>query len=87
MFDQGYSHCPECKKWVFADNMNYFDGIRVCDWCLNQEQGQSPHDKFVYDPHFGKVQCIICDSYETDYIAGTQPIKYKCRECGEEFVL
>lgn len=81
-----YGYCTECKKWVPSDSMNYFDGLRVCDWCLNQEQEQPPHDKFVYDPHYGKVQCIMCDSYETDYIEGTKPRKYKCRECGEEFV-
>lgn len=82
-----YGYCPECKKWVPSDSMNYFDGIRVCNWCLNQEQGKPPHDKFVYDPHYGKTQCIMCDSYETDYIPGTNPRKYKCRECGEEFIL
>ena len=84
MADIGYSHCPECKKWIPADHMNYFDGIRVCDWCLNQEP--SP-DKYVYDPHFGKVQCIMCDSWDTYYLSGTKIKKYKCRECGEEFVL
>ena len=75
------SHCPECKKWVPAESMNYFDGLRVCDWCLNQE---ATPDKFVYDPYFGKVQCIMCDSYDTHNLKGT---KYKCRECGEEFIL
>ena len=80
-------HCPECRKWVPAENMNYFDGLRVCNWCLNQEQNEPPHDKFVYDPYFGKVQCIICDSYETQEIVGTKPLKYKCRECEEEFIL
>lgn len=82
-----YNHCQECKKWVPSDRMNYFDGMRICDWCLNQEQEQPPHDKFVYAPNFGKVQCIMCDSYDTDYIAGTLPRKYKCRECEEEFIL
>ena len=85
--DFSYSHCPECKKWVAADSMHYFDGIRVCNWCMNQEQETPPHDKFVYDPNYGKVQCIMCDSYETYYIEGTNPRKYKCRECEEEFIL
>lgn len=83
----GYCHCPECKKWVPTNSMNYFDGHRVCNWCLNQEQEQPPHDKFVHDPYHGKVQCIMCDSYETYYIEGTKIRKYKCRECGEEFIL
>ena len=77
-------HCPECKKWVPADRMNYFDGLRVCDWCLNQEQEVAPHDTFVHDPHFGQVQCIMCDSYETHEFSKN---KFKCRECGEEFIL
>jgi hypothetical protein len=81
-----YAHCPECKKWVPSDTMNYFDGLRVCNWCLNQEQEKPPHDKFVYDPNYGKARCIICDSYDTEYIEGTHPYKYKCRECGEEFI-
>ena len=83
----GYCHCPECKKWVTSESMNYFDGIRVCNWCMNQEQESPPHDKFVYDPCFGKVQCIMCDSYDTKYIPETKPRKYICNECGEEFVL
>lgn len=89
MESQGYSYsyCPECKKWVPADRMHYFDGMKVCDWCLNQEQEKSPHDKFVYDPYYGTAQCIICDSYDTIYVEGTKLKKYKCRECGEEFIL
>lgn len=81
-----FSYCPECKKWIPREHMNYFEGIRVCDWCLNQLQEQPPHNEFVYDPHYGKVQCIMCDSYETDYIPGTKPRKFICRECGEEFI-
>ena len=74
-------HCPECKKWVPAESMNYFDGLRVCSWCLNQEP--TP-DNFVYDPHFGQVQCIMCDSYNTKELVKN---KYQCRECGEEFII
>lgn len=81
-----YSYCPECQKWIPSECMNYFDGIRVCNWCLNQEQDRPPHDKFVHDPYYGKVQCIMCDSYNTVYIEGTKPRKYLCRECGEEFI-
>ena len=82
-----YCYCPECKKWVPSDSMDYFEGMRVCDWCLNQEQEKPPHDAFVYEPTYGKVQCIMCDSYYTIYIEGTKPKKYICRECGEEFIL
>ena len=82
----GYVFCPDCKKWIPGRYINYFEGIIVCNWCLNQEQEKPPHDKFVYDPHHGHAQCIMCDSYETDYIPGTKPRKYKCRECGEEFI-
>lgn len=82
----GHVYCPDCKKWIPGRYINYFEGIIVCNWCLNQEQEKPPHDKFVYDPHHGHTQCIMCDSYETDYIPGTKPRKYKCRECGEEFI-
>ena len=81
-----YSFCPECRKWIPQQYMNYFDGIKVCNWCLNQEQEQSPHDKFVREPNYGKAQCIWCDSYDTIYIEGTRPRKFMCRECGEEFI-
>ena len=84
---QSYCHCPECEKWVPSESMNYFDGIRVCNWCLNEEQEKPPHNKFVHDPSYGKIQCIMCDSYNTLYIEGTKPRKYVCRECGEEFIL
>ena len=77
-------HCPECRKWVPSSNMNYFEGLRVCDWCLNQKQESPPHDEFVYDPNFGSVMCIMCDSLNTRCIATK---KYKCRECGEEFYI
>ena len=88
-----YSFCPECKKWIPVEYMNYFDGIRVCNWCLNQTQDQPPHDTFVYDPYYGKFQCIMCDSYNTvevtenDTTLGTRIRKFKCRDCGEEFIL
>ena len=81
-----WAHCPECEKWVPAASMNHFDGIRVCDWCLNQEQDKPPHDRFAYQP-LGKERCIFCDSYNTDKIEGSSPQKYKCNECGEEFVI
>lgn len=82
-----YSHCPVCKKWVTAEDMHYFSGMKVCDWCLNQEQEKPPHDRFVYDPCYGKVQCIWCDSYNTRHLLGPIPRKYICDECGEEFIL
>ena len=85
MADLGYCHCPECKKWIPSNHMNYFDGIRVCDWCLNQEQEKPPHNRFVHDPNYGKVQCIWCDSYNTERVKGTKRIK--CNNCEEEFIL
>ena len=82
-----YSHCPECKKWVPAEFMHYFEGLKVCDWCLNQEQEKPPHNEFVHDPHYGQIQCIMCDSYDTFCTTKTAPPKFKCRECGEEFII
>ena len=87
MAAESYSWCPDCKKWIPGENMNYFEGMKVCDWCLNQEQNKPPHDRFVQDLYYGKKQCIMCDSYETEYIEGTKPKKYKCSECKEEFTL
>lgn len=78
-----YSFCPECKKWIPIDKIHYFDGMRVCDWCLNQIPSPT---EFVCEPNYGKVQCIMCDSYNTFYIEGTRPKKYTCRDCGEEFI-
>ena len=86
-YNSCYSFCTDCRKWVPVEYMNYFDGMRVCDWCLNQEQEKPPHNKFVRTPNYGGVQCVMCDSYDTGYIEGTHPEKYKCRECGEEFIL
>jgi hypothetical protein len=71
---------------VPVGNMNYFEDMKVCYWCMNQKQDEPPHDKFVYEPHYGQVQCIMCDSYNTIKIESTQPQKYRCRECGEEFI-
>ena len=81
-----YSFCPDCKKWIPAEFMHYFDGIKVCDWCMNQEQEEYPHNTYVHEPYYGKAQCIMCDSYDTSYVEGTKPKKYKCNECGEEFI-
>ena len=78
-----YSFCPDCKKWLPSDTMNYFEGMKVCNWCLNQ--APTPNE-FIHDPYYGKTQCIMCDSYDTDYIPGTKPRKFKCHECGEEFI-
>jgi len=80
----GYCHCPECEKWVPSDSMNYFNSIRVCDWCLNEEH--TP-DKFVHDPNHGRIQCIFCDSYDTTHLLGPIPRKYRCNVCGEEFII
>lgn len=84
MATEGYSWCPECKKWIPGQYMNYFDGIKVCDWCMNQEQEKPPHNKFIHDPYYGKKQCIMCDSYNTVCIGNE---RYKCNDCEEEFIL
>ena len=81
--DTAYSWCQDCKKWVPAEEMNYFDGHRVCTWCM---EGTEPPRDFVYDPHHEKTQCIFCDSYNTTEQKpnlGT----FKCNDCGEVFKL
>ena len=61
--------------------MNYFDGHRVCIWCM---EGTPQPSRLVYDPHHEETQCIFCDSYNTI----EQKPKwnwYKCNDCGEIF--
>lgn len=73
--------CQDCKKWVPANKMNYFDGYRVCTWCM---EGTPQPPGFVYEPHHEEVQCIFCDSYNTIEQSpnwGT----FKCKDCGEVF--
>ena len=61
--------------------MNYFDGHRVCIWCM---EGTPQPSGLVYDTHHEETQCIFCDSYNTI----EQKPKwnwYKCNDCGEIF--
>lgn len=79
--DIAMAWCQDCKKWVPANKMNYFDGFRVCTWCM---EGTEQPDGLVYDPHREEVQCIYCDSYNTQ---GQVPNwgTFKCLDCNEIF--
>lgn len=73
--------CPDCKRWVPYKQMHYFDGLRVCTWCM--EGTQAPVE-YVHEPNHEKTQCVFCDSYNTteqkpDW--GT----FRCNDCGEVF--
>lgn len=70
--------CQDCKKWVPIQNMNYFDGMRVCDWCL---EGTVQPSGFIEELRHEDTQCIYCDSYDTV----EQNNMYKCNTCGETF--
>lgn len=75
--------CQECKRWVPFQRMNYFDGHRVCQYCLD---GTSTPESYIHDPYHDKVQCIFCDSYVTVELIpnwGT----FKCNSCGEIFTI
>lgn len=79
--EMSFAWCQECKCWVPASKMNYFDGNRVCQWCLD---GVPTPENFVRDPHHEQTQCIYCDSYDT---VEQQPNwgTFKCNSCGETF--
>lgn len=81
MSDFAMAWCPDCRKWVPASEMHYFDGFRVCTWCM---EGTVQLSGLVYDPHHEEVACVFCDSYDTIELSpnwGT----YKCNACGEVF--
>lgn len=82
MDDFSRSWCQECRRWVPAHKMNYFDGMRVCQWCLD---GLPTPEEYVHDPYHGKTQCIFCDSWNTVEQA-PQWGTFMCQECGEIFV-
>ena len=82
-----YSWCPVCKCWVWSDDMNYDTDdtgklLRICNYCMGKPLPVSK--KFVYEPYHESIQCIYCDSYNTEELA-PQWGKYKCRDCEEEF--
>lgn len=81
MADQAYAWCPDCRKWVPAEKMNYFDGHRVCTWCM---EGMPQPPGLVYDPHHEETQCIFCDSYNTTEQKPKWGM-FKCNDCGEIF--
>ena len=61
--------------------MNYFDGHRVCIWCM---EGTPQPLGLVYDPHHEETQCIFCDSYNTTEQKPKWGM-FKCNDCGEIF--
>lgn len=75
------SWCQDCKRWVPSDRMNYFDGKRICNWCLGGLE--SPED-LVADPLHESTQCIYCDSFNTKECVPSWG-EYKCLDCGEIF--
>lgn len=83
MAEYSRSWCPECKCWVPTDKMHYFDGLRVCDWCVN---GEDTPRIYVRDPYREQVQCIYCDSYDTEEVQDSSGC-FRCRECGEIFYI
>lgn len=83
MADHTMTWCQECKRWVPESKMNYFDGKRICQWCLD---GVSTPEEFIYDPYHEGIQCIFCDSWDT-----TEQVPkwrtFKCNSCGEIFII
>lgn len=83
--EQGWCHCPQCKKWVPEQLMNHdiVDGklIRVCTPCL---EGTSDQNDYVYDPLHGKTKCIYCGSYDTVEQA-PKWLWFTCQSCGKTF--
>lgn len=73
--------CPDCKRWVPYKQMHYFDGLRVCTWCM--EGTQAPVE-YVLDAHHEQVQCLYCDSWDT-YELVPNYLMFKCKNCGETF--
>lgn len=83
MSDYSMTWCEECRRWVPQNKLVYFDGHRVCQWCLD---GVPTPESMVYDPHHEEVQCIYCDSYNTTEQA-PQWRTFKCNDCGELFTI
>lgn len=84
--DRGWCHCPVCRKWVPEELMNrdYDDDgklLRICTPCM---EGESDQNEFVYDPDFGKVECVYCGSTDTV----ERPPKwlwFRCSKCEHTF--
>lgn len=88
MSESTFAWCPYCKRWVPADKMEYDEEIRMCSWCSSDEVTPT---RYVYDPYHESTMCIYCDSYHTKSIEVVDVQegihKYKCMDCGEEFVV
>lgn len=76
------SWCQDCKRWVPTSQMQYFEGMRVCTWCV---EGTVQPEGFVHEPYHESIQCIYCDSYNTVELASKWN-HYKCKDCGETFM-
>lgn len=73
-----WSWCPGCKRWVPRKKMQYFEGERLCYWCV---EGLDTPERYTYEPCHERVQCIYCDSYNTEQME--DPSTWRCRDCGE----
>ena len=76
-----YSWCQDCKRWVPAYHIHYFDGMRVCTWCI---EGTVQPEGLVLELHHEDIQCIYCDSYNTEEQCPNWNT-FKCKDCGEVF--
>lgn len=73
-----WSWCPGCRCWVPHKKMQYFEDGRLCYWCL--EELPTP-EKYVYEPYHESIQCVYCDSYNTEPTEDSNI--WRCRDCGE----
>lgn len=88
-YEFAFCWCPQCKYWVSSDMMEYEtldDGtpFRACIDCI-EEVPMENREKFIYDPHYDKMQCIFCDSYDTE--ATSTPNTYQCNSCKDIFIV
>lgn len=81
MADKAYAWCQDCQRWVPAEKMNYFDGRRVCQWCM---EGTKSLKEYVYEPNHERTQCVFCDSYNTIEQKPNWGV-FRCNDCGEIF--
>ena len=65
-------------------NRDYDDDGRLIRMCTPCMEGTSDENKFVYDPHFGKVACVYCNSTNTIEQVPKWNCFY-CNECGATF--
>lgn len=66
--------------------------VRTCDNCL-EATPDNPFPIFQpkswnYDPHHEDVQCLFCDSYNTEP-STEEGLKdyWRCKDCGEKFFI